>query len=786
MSSRHSMRATLSAIIILTVWALPCAGLAQTTQPTITSSTGTKLRLIPAGAFQMGIEGDGRGFTRHFNNNAHYVTADEAPKHPVRLTRPFFLAVTEVTVGQFKQFVAEEKYRTTAEISGRGVDGFQPKAPPNQTWRSPIFELNSSFNWRNPGFAQNDNHPVVGVSWEDAQAFCAWLSKKEGVHYRLPTEAEWEHASRAGSRTWFSWGDEFAAVGSKANIAHAELEKAYPERALRQWLFDSSAAGDGHIFTAPVGSFPANTWGLHDMHGNVWEWCEDYYSDVYYKKFESRQYDRPPGLAIDPKNDQPWNSHGQWRVIRGGSWCNGPVQCRSGVRSYYDPKDAGCYLGFRVARDAPANELEAARRAFELEEEARQKVLRATGGFYLAEDGERLRVVIKPDMGIGASLSSVPALAEIIIQQGTTSLSAELIRQVSAVKDLTALVIADAGKDLTDNDFAPLASKTTLQRLEIRGDQRLGDGLLKHLAGLTNLKQLQLDLPGITDDGLVQLGRLKKLEVLHIGITASTGRSLAAFEGAPLRILSVSRLSDEHARHLRLFPSLRELNLDGGKLRAAGFAHVEALTRLERLYVRGCSGISDAAFAPLAKLTALRQLEAGGSGAGDQACAHLRQLRNLTELELNSDTLTDAGCEDLGQVVSLRTLTIGSRARISDAGLSRLWRLNRLESASIAAPRVTGSSIDELADLRQLRQLTIPAMTDAGLGKVVLLARLEHLSVGNWQGERAKVSDDGLLILAGAPKLRALELIHPGPNVTDAGLARLRQAAPALVIQVRQ
>ena len=141
-----------------------------------------RLALIPAGEFQMGSP-----------DNDKDAESKEKPRHLVRITKPFYLGVYEVTRGQFHQFVAESGYRTEAEKDRKGALGW------NEEMKK--IEQNARFTWQNPGFQQTDDHPVVNVSWKDAVAFAAWLSRKEGKNYRLPTEAEWEYACRARSKT---------------------------------------------------------------------------------------------------------------------------------------------------------------------------------------------------------------------------------------------------------------------------------------------------------------------------------------------------------------------------------------------------------------------------------------------------------------------------------------------------------------------------------------------------------------------------------------------------------
>ena len=273
-----------------------------------TNSIGMKLVLIPPGEFMMG------------SPEAEEGRFDwEGPQHRVRITKPFYLGAHEVTVGQFRRFVSDAGYKTDAEKDGKG--GFGVTADGN-------WEQKPEYTWRNPGFPQTDEHPVVNVSWNDAVAFCEWLSGKEGREYRLPTEAEWEYACRAGTTTRYYHGNEEEGLAQVGNVADAEAKKKFPG-----WT--TISASDGYVYTAPVGKFRANGFGLYDMHGNVWEWCSDWYDAKYYA---NSPVDNPKGPAS-----------GSYRVVRGGSWRDSPRLCRSASRLGGSPVRR-CYdLGFRVA-----------------------------------------------------------------------------------------------------------------------------------------------------------------------------------------------------------------------------------------------------------------------------------------------------------------------------------------------------------------------------------------------------------------------------------------------------
>ena len=239
---------------------------------------------------------------------------ETSPPRPTRIAHPFLLGRVEVTEAWFRAFVRETGTMTDAERLGSGL-----------VWNGQSMEAAPEANWRAPGVETASDRPAVMVSWNDAVAFCAWMSAALGRTVRLPTEAEWEYACRAGTETLFSWGDD-----------PAELEA-------HAWGYPR-AKGPG-----PVGALLPNAWGLCDMHGNAWEWCSDYFAPVGSEP------------AVDPRGP----TRGQTRVLRGGSWINGAFSQRSAFRAGEDATLAEPHIGFRVVveleREAPADPAVAAR-----------------------------------------------------------------------------------------------------------------------------------------------------------------------------------------------------------------------------------------------------------------------------------------------------------------------------------------------------------------------------------------------------------------------------------------
>jgi len=246
----------------------------------------------------------------------------EQPQHPVKITRPFYLAAHQVTVRQFRRFVEGSGYITEAESTGTGAYGLI-----GTEWKR-----DSKLNWRNPGFKQDEDHPVVCVSHKDAVAFLNWLNDQEKQpkrSYRLPTEAQWEYAGRAGTAGLYGESDDPESLVRSAKIANASPKKILPNASRMR-------GDDGFAYTSPVGSFEPNAWQLYDMIGNVWEWCDDWFDAKFYHKSPTEN----PCNSADSSN----------RVVRGGSWRNAAGYCRAAYRSRDTPTHMSGTLGLRLAR----------------------------------------------------------------------------------------------------------------------------------------------------------------------------------------------------------------------------------------------------------------------------------------------------------------------------------------------------------------------------------------------------------------------------------------------------
>ena len=237
------------------------------------------------------------------------------PQHLIKSQHKFAIGKFDVTRDEYAQFVAETNRPDpdnciTASSSGTGF-------------------IATNVNWHSPGFPQTGRDPVVCVSWDDAQAYVAWLSAKTGHVYRLPTEAEWEYAARAGTTTARYGSDNPVEFCRYTNLGDLDYSEQHPgDNGVNR------ACRDGYAFTSPVESFPPNRFGLYDMLGNVGEWCQDWFG-LY-----------PNGTQTDPQGP----AKGSDRVERGASWSDRTEHCHSAYRSADSPGYRGNDIGFRLLR----------------------------------------------------------------------------------------------------------------------------------------------------------------------------------------------------------------------------------------------------------------------------------------------------------------------------------------------------------------------------------------------------------------------------------------------------
>jgi formylglycine-generating enzyme required for sulfatase activity len=266
--------------------------------------------VIPAGSFTMGSSAAEQALANAAGLPEN-LTRLENPQHRVNI-RSFAAGRYAISKGEFATFVRANGYQTEAE---RGDGCF--------AWNGKEWKKDSAYNWRNVGFTQADNHPVVCVSWNDAQAYVGWLNQSSGQTYRLLSEAEREYVARGGTQTAFWWGDSIDTA--QANYAGTGSS------------YNGSPKGAYRQATVPVNSFSPNPFGLYNVHGNVWEWVEDCWHENY---------------SGAPTDGSAWTTAciGNYRVLRGGSWISDPAFLRSAFRNRNSPDGRYNGIGLRLAR----------------------------------------------------------------------------------------------------------------------------------------------------------------------------------------------------------------------------------------------------------------------------------------------------------------------------------------------------------------------------------------------------------------------------------------------------
>jgi formylglycine-generating enzyme required for sulfatase activity/CHAT domain-containing protein len=310
-----------------------------------TNSLGIPFVRIPPGVFMMGNAEPLASLRGKFPEAATREFREE-PKVEVRITQPFHLATHEVTLRQFLTFYHddEQAHRTDAQRDKRGGGGF--RFGEGRIRGAQFVAWNTG--WNKP-IQQYMDHPVVNVSWNDCMRFCEWLTRRERGNkiirddqfYTLPSEAQWEYACRAGSDGPFWFDDDRQSLSRYENVGDLSLS--------RLGFQDTIDGDDRHQFTAPVASYPANPWGLHDMHGNVSEWCRDRETDESFRSGKILTPAKANGGALPSTPlDNPEGTNGELRSMRGGSWVSMASYARSSQRFAYSPSSRDDHVGFRI------------------------------------------------------------------------------------------------------------------------------------------------------------------------------------------------------------------------------------------------------------------------------------------------------------------------------------------------------------------------------------------------------------------------------------------------------
>ena len=570
------------------------------------NSVGMTMILLPPGEFMMGSTDEQvEAALKVADPQAKdRIQKSERPQHRVVITKPFRMSATEITVGQFKKFSATG-YQSEAEKKAKDT-----KVP----------------TYLDPGYAVTADSPAAVITWNDAVAYCQWLSAQEKVTYRLPTEAEWEYAGRAGTTTQYSFGDDVALLDQYG------------------W-HRKNASSKSH----PVGTKLSNGFGLFDVHGNLQEWCGDYFDEKWYAK--------------SSLNDPKGSAAGSNRVIRGGLWNNDASYCRSASRNNVTPSTLNYTIGFRVAR--------------ELDVLAKASVTPQTT-VPAAASGK----LFIHDPAFQAWLKEVVPLqgkaqADAVYQK-LTELNPGLTQKPQFGTEngrITEWMLIRDGRLV---DISPLRALTDLKLLNL-----LQSGSFKDLSPLVGLSLTSLDV-GLT--AVSDLTPLRGMPLHTLRLSRIDGADLSPLQGMPLKILSFSGTPVEGVTNLQGL-ALTELEFDLGGIKDLSPLKGMSLTMLR------CSrsGISD--LTPV-KGMPLVNLNCYGNPITD--LSPLSECKSIELLNLfTCKSLTDDDFSVLQTLPKLNTLNLAITA-ISDAGLVHLKPLKNLKTLDLTETAITPAGIADL------------------------------------------------------------------------------------------
>ena len=634
----------------------------------ITNSIGMRLVLIPPGEYGMGspkevIEDE---MLTPGTEDWWYKSAlpGEGPLHRVQITKPFYLG---------EQAVTQEEYQR--------VMGTNPS------------DYSATGHHKDEVRGQDTKRlPVENVSWDHAAEFGRKLSEMPEEKalrriYRLPSEAQWEYACRAGTtgRWYFS---------PASAVRTPREEKKNEEKMLSDYgWFDGNSGGRTHA----VGRKQPSPWGLYDMYGNVWQWCQDWYDQEYYAELPA---DDPAGPLV-----------GLNRVCRGGNCRDSARGCRSAVRNSIPQGHESFGVGFRVSVPLPDKMPQADR-----ERHAAEWVLKLGGTLKISVNGREIEV---------KALKELPNEQFVVVEiwltgnEAVTSESLENLAGLTSLRSLGLLYTKAAGSGL--RRLKGLKGLRTLELSPVADDQ------LVYLSDLTGLKALNFLDSQITDAGLDQLKEFNQLENLNLWGNPVTGIGLSGLTKLKTLSLTGPQVTDDSLRGLSALKSLENLTLRGTSIKGPGLEHLSGLDNLTGLcladaplegpgleHLKGlkklraldlyCTRLTGAGLKYLQGFTELEDLNLAGTRATDTGLATIATLSNLRNLALDATAITDTGMKELGKSSNLRRLGLGD-TNITDAGLTYLKPLLQLNDLNLNKTGVTDAGVKELQ--KSLPKLTI-------------------------------------------------------------------------------
>lgn len=754
---------------------------------------GIRFRLIPPGEFLMGSTQEEVSDILHgqIDASSKEVIESSLPRHKVVLSEPFYLSDCEITQAQFE-----------------ALRGKNPSATaPAGALKAGVENLDTA------------SFPVEAIKWTNAAATCNELSGLCGLEacyssppkfdqdrqangFRLPTEAEWEFACRAGTTTQFWWGD------------------SVEERSKFGWF----GSGD---HPQPVGSREANPFGLFDMPGNVVEWCQDWWKPYLVRRNE----------MVNPRGP----AQGTYRVMRGGSYLSDTRKpWRSGARMQSPPDRTWNNVGMRMAvsvegvkklmaRPEPLPDLARGGQppkgpmkvstSGDPQRRALETVFQLGGSAgiiyrQLGKDGGRIAwpedlldepfevwsLAIESRKDVDAEAAQ--ALAEIAFMRSlrlsNTGVGDESVRQIAASHRLAYLWVD--GTRISDVGVRHLADFGDLRDLDLSNTE-ISDAACAHLSKHAFLRQLVLRKTAITDLGLKEISPLQTLRSLDLnGNEAITKDGLAHLQSLPnLQFLDLSgtAIGDEAVEALALISQLRNVDVTGSKMTRDGALRLQAALpratvfhpelpqlELESRAVqwvkvkKGAVGkwTSDVRAAPFAVSQVV--FGAGGPRVG---AANLVGLRSIDKLTWDNLLKADVEAESIGKLDSLTQLDL-LNSDLSDAGLSHLKTLKQLESLHLTNAKITDAGMSHLVALQNLNLLNLNGLScsDEGLVPLGKLPALRQLALNSFP----RVTSQGLAHLVGLPNLTILDLENT--PIDDGGVKHLKQMSLLRVLTLRK
>lgn len=756
----------------------------QLSRPAVArNSLQMSFAMVPPGEFEMGeIAATRSDESSKDGAEPSQTNAFDKLRHRIKITRPFAIGQNEVTIGQFRQFVLATHYKTRAELeTATGVslgEGLHQKKRSRQP----------NYSWKFAGeFPLDDEQPATNLSWHDALAFSEWLSQKEGLTYRLPTEAEWEYVARAGNGLVAAGSQELLElIKQQANLADVSGMR---ELGHSGFVTKSVNWDDTFAALAAVGRFSPNALGLQDLYGNVAEWCSDRYGLDYYQN--------------SPLMDPGGPDTGTFRVIRGASWQSTVADCDPGARYFAPPHQTQLNVGFRLVQELPVSTEERGSNATEYpatrELRIAHWVLKSGGKVRVAVNREPAKDILQISELPKASASNYYTVYGVDLSDtGVSDLGLSRLKSLTSLQELNL-----TNTPITDSGIELLAPLRDLNKLVLSRTQITGAGL-KHL--VTHQKLSELDLSGcsFTDSTIAPIYGLKNVAVLKLNATAITDKTLQMLKFLPaLRELSLvdTRITGTGLVHLKDLTNLALLDLSQTPLNNEQLTGLKELHAVRQLRF-SWSMINDLGLQNLKENDRLTHVELRGTEAGDSAAAFLEELKGIQMLDLRETNLTVARASalqdrlkakiefapgDIDDRVASLCLSVGGQIVISegengapqtvedsDSLPDNSFKILEIDLTNLPVSNGVLWKVPELTDLKVIH-LDGTNIDDAGVKVLSRASKLQSLSL-----EGTRITEDALKIISDIKTLKKLSVRNN--RITDDKVIELRGKLPGVEI----